>query len=96
MLSVLEAIGNNHENKQGIVYNRREGDATPLRKQPYKVPGWRDLRLRQWGDFSNQGGVLAVGAANSHPASLCTCRHEGINLQNGWCVSVGKRGRPAV
>jgi hypothetical protein len=85
-LSVLEAIGNNHQNKQGVAYDSREGDPTPPRKQLFKVPGWRDLRLRQWGDFRMEEAAR-VGCwrlpreASLPPGQLVHVQEtEGINL----------------
>lgn len=63
----------------------------PRRKQLYKVPGWRDLRLRQWGDFrmeeaTREGCWQLQGEASLSPGQLVHVQaNETINLQNGMC-----------
>lgn len=79
------------------MYDRIRGDPAPQREQPYKAPGWKDLRLRQRGDFrmeeATREGYWQLRRPVSHPASLCTCSKRGHKSPE-WYVSVGEMGRP--
>lgn len=73
------------------MYDSREGDPAPQRKQLYKAPDWRDLRLRQRGDFrmeeATREGCWQLRKEGSLPPGrlVHVQKNEGINLRNDVC-----------